>query len=178
MTSEEDDWLEAGDSESEFEGRTLPPRGEVVNKSRLAKLFNYAVATIDKMISEGLPVVSKGERRAGYQINTADAHKWIVGRAVAMATGNEDVSKFDSAKARDKDAQARLREYRLAKEMGETITRVDARLIYTEHVGEFRKRLLETVDQIPNPTTEQRAAVLHWLDVCFSEFSGLPAPGE
>ena len=82
------------------------------------------------------------------------------------------------AKRREKEAQARLREFQLAELERNTITRADAIEIYGEHVAEFRKRLFEIPDQIPDLTAEQRAALDSAVNGALAEFSGLPESGE
>jgi phage terminase Nu1 subunit (DNA packaging protein) len=175
MQSEDDsdDWLEG-----EGESSAVASKGEVVTKSRLSAIVGKAQATLDKMIADGAPVMSRGARREGWKIDTAAFIDWMVKRAVGIATGDPDAAGFDSAKRRDKEAQARMREFDLAERAKETINRADAIAIYTEHVGEFRKRLFEMPDQVPGLTDDQRVELEAAIDGALGEFSGLPNPGE
>lgn len=179
---DEDDWLEGGEGAEESSadadvdsGRT---KGEVVTKARLAVLVGKAPMTIDRMMAEGAPCIERGSKRSGWKINTAAFVDWMVRRAVMAATGNTETMGMDAAKRRDKEAQARMREFDLAERERQTISRVDAIEIYTDHVGEFRKRLFEMPGQVPDLSHEQRAAMETALNAALVEFSGLPEAGE
>lgn len=175
---EDDSWLEGGEEESTEGDSPLAVKGELVSKFQLHKLTAISPITLDKYFREGAPVVSKGTRREGWKIDTARFIAWLRKRDVAVATGDEDGAKYDQARGRDKEAQARLREFDLYEKIGVTITRLQAADIYAKHVAEFRKRLLEMESQVPNLTAEQRAALNSSIDLALAEFSGTPELGE
>ena len=84
-------------------------RGFVVNKSTLAKWSGLSPTTIDKLIADGAPIISKGTRKQGWQINSAAFFEWYWRRKVAEITDDPESGSFDVAKRRDKESQTRLR---------------------------------------------------------------------
>lgn len=176
MDRDEDDWLEGGTDESmsrdiDMDEAAAPSKGEVVTKSRLAVIVGKAPMTIDRMVKDGGPVLSRGSRKMGWRINTAAWVDWMITRAVALATGEADTG-MDAAKTRSAEAQARIKEHEAARLDRETILRSEAVTIYMEHVAEFRKRLLEVESQMPDLSVTQRAALRSLIDQAMAEFSG------
>lgn len=184
VNGDDDSWLEAdedptgddGDGDGDDSGARL--LGKAVSKLELHKLTAISPVTLDKYFREGAPVISKGSRREGWRIDTARFVKWLRNRDVRLATGNPEGAAYDMAKGRDKHAQAQLREFELAERARVTVTRRQAVALYSQHVGEYRKRLLEIESQVPHLSAEQRKALNDSIDLALAEFSGMPALGE
>src|SRR5437899_1261544 len=112
------------DDDFEFEPEAAT-RGDVVNKSRLAHITGLSAMTIDKLFADGAPFVSKGTRKQGWQINTADFFAWHWRRKVAEATDDPDAGSWTVAKLKDKESQTRLRDLQIAKLEGELVPIAD-----------------------------------------------------
>lgn len=163
----------------EFEPDEAPvktARGEVVTKSRLSQITGIAVVTIDRMIAEGAPIISRGgSRKQGWQINTADFIQWYIRHKVAEATGDPDEGGFDLAKRRDKEAQARLRELEIAKREGELVPAADVEAWASNKFGVVRSRFLAVETQVPALTDDQREALKIAIGDAFADVSGFSA---
>src|SRR4051794_20154604 len=72
------------------EPQTQTARGLVVNKSMLSKYCGLSPMTIDKLMADGAPIISKGTRKQGWQINTADFFAWYVRRKVDEVTDDPE----------------------------------------------------------------------------------------
>ncbi|MCK1668632.1 terminase small subunit [Bradyrhizobium sp. 153] len=149
-----------------------PSRGMLVNKSELAKFCGLAPMTLDKLFADGAPFVSKGSRKIGWKINTAEFFGWYVARKVHEATGDEDSGSFDIAKTRDKEAQARLRELQIA-EKESTLIPVDEVVAYVgDMLGVVRSRFLAVESQVIGLTPEQKDAMKVAIADAFADVSG------
>lgn len=139
------DWLEGGATEDDDSDVTTTASGIVVTKSRLSTITGLAPVTIDKAFKEGAPVISKGSKRLGWQINTADFFGWYVRAKVNDATvaeGAEGAVSFDVAKAAKTQAEAQLKQMQLARLEGQTITIDEAVALYREEASIVRSQLL------------------------------------
>jgi phage terminase Nu1 subunit (DNA packaging protein) len=140
------------DDDTEFEPdepRQQASRGYVVNKSTLAKTTGLSPTTIDKLLADGCPVISKGTRKQGWQINTADFFDWHWRRKVAEVTDDPDAGSFTIAKLRDKESQTRLRDLQIAKLEGELVPVVDVERWAGEQYRAVRSRLMAMHTMIP-----------------------------
>lgn len=136
MADDTDDWLEGGASE-------LPARkGELMTKSRLSNVLGYASVTVDKYIKEGAPVESRGSRRIGFRINSADFNQWALRYNVAEATGGGELQGFDAAKTREKAAAARLKEIQIDERTGQLVEIGEVTKVYERELGILRASLL------------------------------------
>lgn len=117
-------------------------RGLVVNKSQLSQMTGLAFVTIDRYIAAGAPVEGKGSRKQGWQINTAKFFGWFWRHKVEEATGDPEAGTFDTAKRREKEAQAKLKELEYKRKTGQLIPIDRAVEIYQEDAGQQRSRLL------------------------------------
>lgn len=135
-------------------------RGRVVNKSELSLITGLAIVTIDRMVAEGAPIISRGgSRKLGWQINSADFVQWYVRHKIAEATGDPDEASFDAAKRRDKEAQARLRELAIAQKEGELVPIADVEAWAANKFGVIRSRFLSVESQVPGIDPDQRDAL-------------------
>lgn len=177
MRDDDDMDFEGDDSDSDFEGEESnaslrPSKGEVVTKSKLARLTGLADATIDRAIADGAPIVGKGTRRQSYQINTADFFGWFWRRKVAEATNDPDAMSFNTAKRRDKEAQARLRELQIAERERELIPVDEVVTFISDKFGVVRSRFLAVESQVTGLTEEQRCVLKAAIVDAFADVSG------
>ncbi len=134
-----DDWLEGGAVDDDDSDVTTTAAGIVVTKSRLSTITGLAPVTIDKAFKEGAPVISKGSKRLGWQINTADFFGWYVRAKVA---DGDEVTSFDSAKAAKTVAEARIKEMQLARLEGRTVSLDAAVLEFRAELATLRSQIL------------------------------------
>jgi phage terminase Nu1 subunit (DNA packaging protein) len=106
-----------------------------VNKSTLAKWSGISPTTIDKLLADGGPIISKGTRKQGWQINTADFITWYVRRKVEEVTDDPEAGSFELAKRLDKESQTRLRDLTIAKLEGELVPVADVEAWAAEKYG-------------------------------------------
>ncbi|WP_027521754.1 terminase small subunit [Bradyrhizobium sp. Ec3.3] len=162
----------ADDFEFEPDDAAQPSRGMLVNKSELSKFCGLSQPTLDKLFADGAPYVSKGTRKQGWKINTADFFGWYVARKVSEVTDDPDAGSFDSAKTRDKEAQARLRELQIA-EKESTLIPVDEVVAYVGNMlGVVRSRFLAVESQVIGLTPEQKDALKEAVADAFADVSG------
>lgn len=149
-----------------------PSRGMLVNKSELSKFCGLAPMTLDKLFADGAPYVSKGSRKQGWKVNTADFFGWYVARKIAEVTDDPDAGSFDIAKTRDKEAQARLRELQIAEKEG-TLIPVDEVVAFVgDMLGVVRSRFLAVESQVIGLTPEQKDAMKTAIADAFADVSG------
>jgi len=142
--------------EDDEQAQSTPVLGELVTKARFAAIIGKADKTITKMIGAGMPVVSVGLRKGvATKIDTAVAINWFIRRESGLLEADEGATAMDSAKVRDKDAQASLRELDLRKRQGELVPVEEVRLMYREKIGGLRARILT----IPGRVAEAVAAL-------------------
>lgn len=161
MTNEDDSWLEGGDADA---SPAQSGRGELVTKSRITSLFAYSPGKVDRAIADGAPVVSKGTRKQGWKINTADFHQWIVRRERERAGGDADPAGFEAAKTRNMEAQARERELKIAEREGRLVQTENANALMTKILGELRAGVVSLPSQImglPPEWRDQLDAAVH-----------------
>ena len=116
--------------------------------------------------------MSKGTRKQGWKINTADFFGWYVARKVAEVTDDPDAGSFDIAKTRDKEAQARLRELQIA-EKEDSLIPVDEVVAYVGNMlGVVRSRFLAVESQVIGLTPEQKDALKEAIADAFADVSG------
>src|SRR5260370_1442375 len=148
----------ADDFEFEPDGgepQTRTTRGFVVNKSKLSEFTGLAPATIDKLLADGAPIISKGTRKQGWQINTADFFQWYWRRKVEELTDDPESGNFELAKRRDKESQTRLRDLQIAKLEGELIPIADVESWVAQNYCVLRSRLFATDTQMPALNEDQ-----------------------
>jgi phage terminase Nu1 subunit (DNA packaging protein) len=161
--------------------QTQTARGFVVNKSTLAKWSGLSPMTVDKLLADGGPIISKGSRKQGWQINTADFFGWYVRRKVEEVTDDPESGSFDVAKRRDKESQTRLRDLQIAKLEGELVPIVDVERWAAEKYGVTRSRFLAVESQVPGLSDEQRDLLRAALVDALADLSGYtvePAPDD
>ena len=155
-------------------------RGLVVSKSTLAKWSGLSPMTIDKLLADDAPIISKGTRKQGWQINTADFFDWFWRRKVEQVTDDPEAGNFDVAKRRDKESQTRLRDLQIAKLEGELIPVVDVERWAGEKYGVVRSRLLAMETQM-DLRDDQRDALRTALTDALTDITGYAsddAPGD
>jgi hypothetical protein len=166
-------------SEDDFEFEPEQPRqqtrGFVVNKSTLSKWSGLSPMTVDKLLADGGPTISKGTRKQGWQINTADFFDWHWRRKVAEVTDDPDAGSFTIAKLRDKESQTRLRDLQIAKLEGELIPVTDVEQWAGQRYGAVRSRLMEVPTVIADLSDAQREALRDALIDALADVSGYPA---
>jgi phage terminase Nu1 subunit (DNA packaging protein) len=156
------------------------PRGFVVNKSTLAKWSGLAPATVDKLMADGAPIISKGSRKQGWQINTADFFGWYVRRKVEEVTDDPEAGSFELAKRLDKESQTRLRDLQIAKLEGELIPVADVEQWAAEKYGVVRSRLM-AIDTQMDLNEDQRETLRTALADALADITGYkaePAPAD
>ncbi|WP_311276157.1 terminase small subunit [Methylobacterium sp. WCS2018Hpa-22] len=145
--------------------------GKIVNRAELAEIFGYSLPTVDTWIKEGLPTRKQGAKGVAWEIDTAEAHTWLIkkARATRRTRGNvfgdekgedsgEGRMSLDEAKQRHEIAKAKSAELSLARELGavapiDTIARV-----VSDEIANARARLLAV------PTKFRPHAQLHASD--------------
>ena len=144
------------DQDFEFEPEEQPPtaaRGLVVTKSKLAEITGFAPITIDKHVAAGAPVIAKGTRKQGWQIDTAAYIGWVIRTKVKDATGDPEAASFEVEKRLDKKAQRRLRELEIAERERALIPVDDVVKWAGEKYGVVRSRSFAMQSQLPGLTT-------------------------
>jgi phage terminase Nu1 subunit (DNA packaging protein) len=131
-------WMDGDDVEADapaFDSQA----GIIVNKARLATMTGLSLATIDRAVRDGAPVVAKGK---GWQINTAAFVAWFVRWQVDEQTGGSDTMNFDQAKARKMAAGAERVEMENDRREGKTVLIDDAVASYREDASVIRSQLM------------------------------------
>lgn len=163
MRATDDDlsWLEGGDAGDEMD---TSGKGVVVSKSRLSAVLGPSIKSIDRWIREGAPVISRGTTRQGWRINTAAFFEWVRAYDVKMATGDDDHLSFEKAKAREKEAQARLKEDELQVRRGKLVSLDDVVAGYRDEVETLKARLLLIPLQATSDPDVQQAVRAEIID--------------
>lgn len=147
-----DDWLGMGDAEDVVAESTS---GIIVTKARLATVTGLSMAALDKAFEAGAPVVAKGNRKQGWQINTADFVQWYIRRKVDELTGDPDKMNFDQAKTAKMQAETRIKEMQLAKLEGETLTIDEAVALYREEATIIRSQFMAMPGRLAIPVAAE-----------------------
>ncbi len=150
-------------------------RGFVVNKSTLAKWSGLSPMTIDKLLADGAPIISKGTRKQGWQINTAAFFDWHWRRKVDEVTDDPEAGSFEVAKRLDKESATRLRNLQIAKLEGELIPIADVESWVAQSYGVVRSRLLAIDTQMPDMTDDQRETLRTALADALADITGFKA---
>lgn len=169
--SEESDGDEPGASgtEAEESGGDEPEEspsgtGIVVTKSRLATIVGLAPLTLDKCFAAGAPVIAKGNRKQGWQINTAAFIAWYVRWKVESVTGSPGKASFEEAKTRKAVADAERVEMNNERVRGNTITIGEALAAYREEASTVRSQLMSIPGRVATmghaATTKQELELL------------------
>lgn len=58
----------------------------VLNRGELARALNKSEPTIDKMVADGMPVLTEGTNGRAYAFQLSDCWRWLKGREQAEAT--------------------------------------------------------------------------------------------
>jgi phage terminase Nu1 subunit (DNA packaging protein) len=111
--------------------------GEVVTKSALAKLSGLSLGTIDRAIAEGAPVIAKGTRRLGWQINSARFMEWYVARQC----GAVELDETGAAQLRHMLAVADSKELKRDTMRREIVSVDDVLIVMGEEAAPIRKVL-------------------------------------
>jgi len=176
---EDDDWLEGGiDAEEPETEEAAPVRGEIVSKVRMGAILGIARMTMDRIVKDGCPVVTRGNRSGQiWKLNTAAVIDWLRKRDVALATGHPDAASFDVAKLRDKEAQARLRELQIAEREGALVESAKVIDWIKRSFGDVRSRVLAIESQVAGLTDEQRDQLKTALHDALGDLSDEKADG-
>lgn len=62
-------------------------KGKIVNRTELAATFGVSMPTVDRWLTNGMPIVTAGKRGVSAEFNTADCFEWLRNNAVDEATG-------------------------------------------------------------------------------------------
>lgn len=62
-------------------------KGKSVNRTDLAAIFGVSMPTVDRWVTNGMPVVKQGSRGVSAEFNTAECFEWLRNTAVDEATG-------------------------------------------------------------------------------------------
>lgn len=165
-------------TEDDFEFEPDEPRqqtrGYVVNKSTLAKWTGLSPMTVDKLLADGGPIISKGTRKQAWQINTADFFDFHWRRKVAEVTDDPEAGSFARAKRLNQESQTRLRDLQIAKLQGELVPVADVEQWAERSYGVVRSRLADVHTAIPDLTEEQREALREALSDALGDISSYP----
>jgi phage terminase Nu1 subunit (DNA packaging protein) len=170
--STEDDFEFEPEAPASDDPQQRTARGMVLNKSKLAEFTGLSPMTVDRCIADGAPIIGKGTRKQGWQINSAAFFGWYVRRKVEEQTDDPDAGNFDIAKTRDKEAQARLRELQIAEKEGELVPIADVEKWVAESYGVVRSRFLAVESQVPGLSDDQRDSLRTALADAFADVSG------
>jgi phage terminase Nu1 subunit (DNA packaging protein) len=85
-------------------------RGMLVNRAKLAEVFDVALTTIDTWVKKGCPVHQRGAKGIEWQFNTADVARWREDERAKQAAGTapDDMDKLDLRKAQADTLRAEL----------------------------------------------------------------------
>lgn len=130
------------DNESDGVNEILSTKGEDFTKSRLANIIGISPLTMDRYIREGMPIKSRGFKRMGWVINSADSIQWIRKRDVQNANPTKGSGGIDQAKLRREEANARKAELDVEHREKNSISTVDAAALVEEQLAIARSLLL------------------------------------
>jgi hypothetical protein len=162
------------DSPDAFEGSDVVEpvklKGEVVSVTGLAAMLGKDRKTILGYVNQGLPIHERGDAatRTAHKIGLGNAWDWFGARQ--REKGREEVGggshsgtnaeeDFDEHKARDKAAQATLRELAVEEAMGRLLDRPTVIRFENERAELFRSQANALHTQVPDLTPEQRDAL-------------------
>jgi hypothetical protein len=117
-------------------------KSNMVTAAALARTLGLSDSRITGLKAEGLPYE---ETPHGHRFNLPESVRWYTahiraaGRPVATPT---EVSPLDAARQRKAEAEARMIELRLAKELGQVVAIDDAVTVFAEHIAAARSQLL------------------------------------
>lgn len=82
----------------------------LVNRAKLAEIFDVALTTIDTWVKKGCPVHQRGARGVEWSFNTADVARWREDERAKAAAGDapDDMDKLDLRKAQADTLRAEL----------------------------------------------------------------------
>lgn len=82
----------------------------LVNRAKLAEIFDVALTTIDAWVKKGCPVVQRGARGVEWSFNTADVARWREDERARQAAGTvpDDREKLDLRRAQADTLRAEL----------------------------------------------------------------------
>lgn len=101
-------------------GERVATGGLLVTRASMQDLFGFTKKVFDGLLKEGAPAELGTHRHQGHRYNTKNFLQWLRLRDVRVVTGEtgdlEDG--FDSAKRREKDANATLKEFQILERQG------------------------------------------------------------
>jgi phage terminase Nu1 subunit (DNA packaging protein) len=136
-THDVDDWLN-----DDAPDVTTGGVGDVVTKQKLAQLFGLSGASIDKAFANGAPVIAKGNKKQGWQINSAAFFAWYTRWKVESVTGDPDAMDFEKAKTRVQIATAERIERENRKKERELVPIADVITVLAEEASNVRSHLM------------------------------------
>lgn len=138
-----DDWLdEPLDGPEEAGGASESHSGIVVTKMKLSTITGLAAVTLDKAFAAGAPVIAKGNRKQGWQINTAAFFAWYTRWKIDSVAGTAGKVDFETAKTRKAVADAERVEMSNERIRSNTITIDEAVAVYREEATVIRSQLM------------------------------------
>ena len=164
--------------EDEPEDVITSTSGIVVTKMRLATITGLAPATLDKAFAAGAPVIAKGNRKQGWQINTAAFIAWYLRWKVDTVAGNPGKMDFEAAKTRKAVADAERVEMENERKRGNTITIDEAVAVYREEASIIRSQLMAipgrvaTMGHAATNKLELELLVRDEIDIALQNISG------
>jgi phage terminase Nu1 subunit (DNA packaging protein) len=133
-----DAWLNGGDTDDD-----VAASGDlIVSKQRLGQLLHINPTTLEKYFAAGAPVIAKGSRKAGWQINLGDFAQWWVRYKMDSVATTGDEGDFEFQKSRKMKADADRVEMDNAKKRGETLTIDEAVTLYRDEASIIRSQLM------------------------------------
>lgn len=164
-------------------------KGEVVNKSGLARVIGRPLVTINSWMERGMAdacVIEGGQQGVRFKIDTAKAIDWIISDQVARRGGSGEGNPESLTAERARESRARADKYDLEN------ARTRRELIHVDEVIEHWGKMIgaakrqvrglpsqmKTRGVLPELTVVQAAAALALIDEALRELSGSGIPDD
>lgn len=168
--------------EMDFEG-VAKPRGTLMSRTALAAAIGKATTTLDRWIREGFPVFQRGDAasRVAHQIDLAAAWDWAMARAreeerKRSPVVSEGEEAYETERARDKAAQATLREIAVEEKLKRLVPITDVHAHLDECSGLVRNAINALHTQVRDLTADQRADLVRACDAALAHVHAFVPP--
>jgi len=115
---------------------------KIVNRSELAEIFGKSLPTVSAWVARGCPVLERGAKGREWQFDTAAVADWIVGQAVAAASGDTSKMDIEEARRRKLAAEATLAEMEVDQRGARVILVDDAVRLFGDQCATIRTHLI------------------------------------
>jgi phage terminase Nu1 subunit (DNA packaging protein) len=118
--------------------------GRILNKNEMSGVLGVAAQTLQRWVGAGCPCLDEGSPGRGARFNELAVKRWVEERRGLKSSSSQD----DEAKRRYNEANAQLKELRLAQLRGDLVPLADVRAVWESECVTIRQRLLALSDQL------------------------------